>query len=397
MEQNQPTNDNGVVSPAIDWQIGKAMNGKRVHFHHDGYARCNKETLVLDDDKLSGKDIDCPKCQKYSLYKELVPEASKDKPTKEKPPTKKKAPPAKKPKTKKKEPPKKKKKTKAQLAKEKKAKEDKKAVKKIMDTPDKKVPVAPKKKKVKSKKKPPERATGRKKVEDRDVVIREGIDWYLIPKVIGRGESMLVYHEPSEKILFENIPKEVAILSIIKLNRMDNRWARGEKLPEGFVTEARQCVADCFSFIGKTVPENLFDPSRKDKIAEKAKPVRKISRRKTKAEEKPKRKIKRRTVYHKKITRRDQRKEMKKKKTRKLGFKKDGPSMTIVQELQKSNGSSLTEIVESVMVKHHLDKKKATSRVRSTIRKLVRKKGQVITIVMGGPEEQDLYKMHILD
>lgn len=230
-----------------------------------------------------------------------------------------------------------------------------------------------------------------------------------------------IHHVPSGKDFFDNIDERVALIALEDLNNMDQKWEKGEALPENFIYNCRMIVKDSYKKIKIRPPEHLTkklrkqkkkkpkkgdrqrfavtaDPKAKKKVYEvrvfdgkewipekewnqiqeslKKKTKTKIRRRQRKAEKaekaaKPKRTIRRR--------------ENKNQYGQTLGK----PPAILAEMLEE--GYTLRHYLAALINQFGFSSSEAMSKFKGFIRKHVRKRGVIVTHIMAGTEQLDDY------
>lgn len=304
---------------------------------------------LIANDKLGPKDVTCAKCQKFGAFKSLldISGESKDE-SKKKQPKGKKAEPKAKPK--------------------------------------------PKAQKKKTKKAP------ETSVPDFQFASRE--------KGKGKNKSFQIYHLPTDKVFFEGIHPKVIDLAIEMLNIFEQRWDKESPLPDNFISNVRKLVKQAYKSckikppghllkrirkqkkkkdsdgdkkrikIGDEFIVHIYNGKKKEWIPFKEKKKTVITRRKKKEEDKkkssPSGKISRRTLK---------------------GSQIEGKPPFLIKKLMEQ-GITMGDLTDALVDKFGITKKRAVSKVKGFIRKYVRKRGFLISVMMGTPDPmQDRYKI----
>ena len=288
------------------------------------------------------------------------------------------------------------------------------------------------KSKPKTKPKPKPKAKPKAKPEAK----AKPVDEYDFVAQKSKGDVFSIYHRPSKRKFFENIPSNIIDGAVVNLNDMEMRWSDGkDKVPAGFINECRKALKLAYEQAGVEPPKGIADdtkskPKRKAKKKVKAesktekfkkgdelelngvvhvfngkdwkpkkktpsKPKRVIKRRKKPEAKKPKRVIKRRKKAEpkkkaepEKSKRKIKRRE--KPETNEYGMMPGRPPYAIVEYI-KGNGAQFNDIVEMLMDEYELSEKRAKNKVRRIVNKLARRLKVQIAIVMTEDEGSDHY------
>jgi hypothetical protein len=366
-------------------KVGKSEKGKVLHllFEHDGKVQdrphCDKRQTGLVVVKGAGvAEITCAKCSKLKIVQDTLEKATA--------PT----PPANK-----------------EIG--------------LTAAPVKAKPKAKPKPKKKSKPKPKATKAPAKKAEDYDFVSQK------------KGDKFNIYHLPSKRNFFENLPGPVVDFAVSNLNDMEMRWSDSkEKIPPGFVSKCREALVAAYEKAELPVPKFAIDKKSKSKAKKKEKKVttrkfkkgdelmlndvlheydgknwapkkekRKIKRRKKVEPEKAKRVIKRRV----KAAEKEKPKRKIKRRSKpvyenefqnelaEIGFRPGHAPASIAEYIADEDGARFDEVIEMLMDRFKISEKRAVAKTHRIVRKLARQFGYPIVITMGESENEDHYKL----
>lgn len=261
---------------------------------------------------------------------------------------------------------------------------------------NKKKPAAKKKEPVYPPKGPLEK--GKKKKKEKAKPIEKRNDWNLL----WNEEKTFcdILHKPSQKVFFEGIKGNIALIALENLNKMKIFWLPKEPIPKDFVFTARSIVGKAYKKTGNKIPGNLAKPTTKtkEKPKKKEKEKPKAKGRAIKRRAKPKKEgrvIKRRSPKKEKETKRTIKRRSEKPKkevhiiTEMFGRREGTAGFTVIEML--SQGMTSSKMVKKLMKKHSLTEQKAKSKIKGIMRKTARSQGIPIIIQMNKKEEDDIY------
>ena len=201
-----------------------------------------------------------------------------------------------------------------------------------------------------------------------------------------------ILHKPTQKVLFEGIKSNVAIIALKALNNMKVFWIPPEKIPKDFVPDVKSIITKAYRKSGEDAPSALTEPAIVDRKKGKKKKQKRQIKRREKAK-KSERVITRRSSKDEEATKRVITRRVEKEQahiiTELFGRREGTPGFTVIELLDE--GMSLTEMVKKLMKKHSMKKSKAQSKIKAVIRKTARSKGIPIIIKMYKDSNDDIY------
>lgn len=273
----------------------------------------------------------------------------------------------------------------------------------------------------KPKPKPKEKAEPKKAVEEYDWVAQKG-----------KGDSFNIYHRPSKRKFFENIPGEVIDQAVLNMNGFTLRWVDpASPIPNNLVSMCRKALAEAYTSVGIAPPKAFVDDKPKRKAKRKVEPKTKTRKFKKGDEldlngvpmiydgeqwqkkkvdvdfvEKPKRVIKRRAKKEdveaeKRVIKRRKPKEKPTRKIRRrkkvpaeelnrFGMKPNLPPAAIVEALD-GDGSTFNELVDMLVDRFDMAERRAKAKIKGIVNKLARKKSAEIVVVLAENEGDDYF------
>ena len=357
--------------------FGAKAGGKKLSHIvcEDGGALCDKRLSGFEEVSTILTEVTCSKCSKYAVYKQLLGMFSigdsleEIKNVLEETDAVKKA--------------------KEKAAKEKAEKE------KVTGKPETGAPKTSKKKPPAKKKEPvypPKGPAEKKKVTKKKPTppVQQREDWNLL-----WDEDKIkcdILHKPTQKVLFEGIKSNVAIIALKALNNMKVFWIPPEKIPKDFVPDVKSIITKAYRKSGEDAPSALTEPAIVDRKKGKKKKQKRQIKRREKAK-KSERVITRRSSKDEEATKRVITRRVEKEQahiiTELFGRREGTPGFTVIELLDE--GMSLTEMVKKLMKKHSMKKSKAQSKIKAVIRKTARSKGIPIIIKMYKDSNDDIY------